>query len=776
MSGRPRLAIALWLAALLLAALFATRSVKVATDLTAFLPDAASEAEALLLDELRDGAAARLILVAIEGEAADRLARLSRQLAAELRQDARFRRVENGELGEDSELQAQLLSHRYLLSPAVTADRFTAGALRAALLERLDDLASPVEVLVKDWLARDPSGEMLAILQAWQPAQGPVYRDGVWMSADESRALLMLESVAPGFDLDAQSEIVNRIETAFASLGAEPATLVMTGPGPFSVMLQAQTSREATLFGALASVLMIAVLYFAYRSWRLVLLGALPLATAGLLGMLAVQLVYGGIHGITLAFGMTLIGVANDYPLHLFSHLHPGSVPRAVAERIWPVLRLSVLATSIAYLTLVLADFAGLAQLGLFTVTALAVAAFCTRVLIPRLLPADARDCGLGWARTVEQQLEQWPVRRWPALLLLAASAAVIALHTEPLWDDELAGLTPVPAKLQKLDGDLRAALGAADLRYLGVIRAPDAQAALQRSERLAEVLAAQQAAGALGGYDLAARYLPSIARQQARQAALPEPAQLRRALAEAQRDLPFQSGLFRPFLAEVEAARQQVPLTPPAIHGSLLGLRIAPLLFERHGEWLALVSLQDVRDPAAVSAAVTAADIPGTRLFDLKVESEQMVGRFRDDALDRIVFAVAATLLVMLWGLPLRRVPAVLLPYGAAVLAVAAAFHLAGLRLNLFHLVSLMLVAGVSMDYALFLSQPETDRAERARSLHAVTLCLVSTVSVFGILGLSQIPVLRAIGSTVTLGVLLSFGLALLGARPAREDENRVS
>ena len=64
-------------------------------------------------------------------------------------------------------------------------------------------------------------------------------------------------------------------------------------------------------------------------------------------------------------------------------------------------------------------------------------------------------------------------------------------------------------------------------------------------------------------------------------------------------------------------------------------------------------------------------------------------------------------------------------------------------------------------------------DRAEQLRTLHAVIVCSLTTLLVFALLGLSSIPVLRAIGVTVTLGVLFNFVLGLLVARqPATREE----
>jgi predicted exporter len=84
----------------------------------------------------------------------------------------------------------------------------------------------------------------------------------------------------------------------------------------------------------------------------------------------------------------------------------------------------------------------------------------------------------------------------------------------------------------------------------------------------------------------------------------------------------------------------------------------------------------------------------------------------------------------------------------------------------NLFHLVSLLLVAGLAVDYSLFLNRPATDEADRVRTLLSVSVGAGSTFAMFGFLALSAIPALQAIGLTVTLGILCAYVLSLLLAR----------
>jgi predicted exporter len=50
---------------------------------------------------------------------------------------------------------------------------------------------------------------------------------------------------------------------------------------------------------------------------------------------------------------------------------------------------------------------------------------------------------------------------------------------------------------------------------------------------------------------------------------------------------------------------------------------------------------------------------------------------------------------------------------------------------------------------------------------LHATLVCVGSALLVFGLLSTSALPVLRAIGLTVALGVLFHFCLSIQMARP---------
>jgi predicted exporter len=202
----------------------------------------------------------------------------------------------------------------------------------------------------------------------------------------------------------------------------------------------------------------------------------------------------------------------------------------------------------------------------------------------------------------------------------------------------------------------------------------------------------------------------------------------------------------------------------------------VGGLLLSGSGHVTALVSLNGLQDAAAIARV---AEANGAQLLDMKEASESLVAAYRGRVLAAL--GVAALLLVATVWIALRqprRVVRVLLPMALTTLLILAVLRGFGVELNLFHLVALILAAGLGLDYALFFDHAGDDRDDQLRTLHALIVCSLMTLLVFSLLALSSIPVLRAIGSTVAIGVLGNFMLALLVSRqvvPAREDPHQV-
>jgi len=767
MSSSKRLLLALlWLALLAVGGWAISQRLELSGDLRKFMPSAETPAQKLLIDELGEGPGSRLLLIGLSGADAETLAAQSQALAARLSADKQFTLVANGgDAGLDA-IPERLRPYRYLLSPTLDTQVFDEKFLREELDARVQDLGSPAAALIEPLLPSDPTLETLKVAESLQPANAPQRLHGVWFDKAGGTALLVAQTQAAGFDPKGQQFAVEAIQRAFAAVrGKSDSKMVMTGPGAFSVEIGGRTQREAQWIGVVDSIGLILLLLVAYRSWRTPLFGVLPLASAGLAGLGAVALMFDGVHGITVAFGFTLIGVVQDYPIHLFSHQRAGVSPWANARALWPTLATGVVATCIAYVTFLFSGVDGLKQLAVFTIAGLGIAALSTRWLLPALIdpaprdPADSPRLAGLWSR-----IAQLPRPRIALAVVAAIALSVIVFAPGAFWQNDLSKLTPVPEDALAHDAVLRGELGAPDVRYVIAVRGRDADAALRSSERLRPQLDRLTAAGAISGYDLAARYLPSAATQRARQAKLPPPATLRAALHTAVAATPFRADAFEAFVADVDRARHAPVLTRRDLKGTPLAASVDGLLVDGKDGTTALVSLAGLTDVQAV-ARVAAGN--GAQLLDLKEASESLVAAYRGRVLAAL--AVAALLLAATVWIALRtprRVLRVLLPMALTTLLILAILRGCGIELTLFHLVALILAAGLGLDYALFFDHAGDDYADQLRTLHALIVCSLMTLLVFSLLALSSIPVLRAIGSTVAIGVFANFVLALLVSR----------
>ncbi len=781
MAWHRAVCIVIWLSLLAATGAWVSHGLRISGDLREFLPAPKTSNQRLLMQQAGEGSGSRLLLLALAGGNPDELAQHSRDLRDALRDAPELVWISNGEDDLDAVPEA-LQDYRYLLSPGPGEGSLDAGSLRQSVQQRLQDLASPAAALIAPLIARDPTLETLRLVEAWTPSREPPRFDGVWLSADSQHALLLVQTRAAGFDPTGQQAALARLRNAHAELLTEPGdsdatiTLEISGPGAFGERMAAQTRGEASTLGGIASIAMLLLLLLAYRSLSLPLLAALPLASGGIAGLAATAIGFGDVHGITLAFGFTLLGVAQDYPVHLLSHRHLGTPSRETARAIWPTLAAGAGSSCIAYLIFLFAGVSALQQLAVFTIVGLATAALATRYGMPFVLANTHHDVAeQRWPTLLQGLLLQRRIPRWPAWILAGACTAVIAFGHAPWWNDNLASLTPVPAELLQRDAELRSELGAPDVRWLLVLRAADVETALQSSEALREELDNLVASKVVDSIDYAARYLPSAATQLMRQAHLPDAAVLQANLQLALLDLPFKPNAFDGFRAAVEQARQLPPLTPSGIKDTPLALRIESLLqtdaqAEPNSRTLALFMLSGIQQPQALAAwAATHADVD---LVDLKQTAQTLAAEWRVRVLNAVAAAALLLLLAMRVALSSwQRCVRVLLPVTLGTACVIAALHALAIPLTLFHLVSLVLATGIGVDYALFFERAGDDAVDQRRTLHAVVICSISTLLVFALLALSQIPVLRAIGLTVALSVLphvlLSVWLATTPSNP---------
>ncbi|HSV34490.1 MAG TPA: hypothetical protein VLI46_02975 [Ramlibacter sp.] len=619
--------------------------------------------------------------------------------------------------------------------------------------EALGVLYQPSTGRLSQW-TQDP----LNLWQSWWSARAAESRarprDGLlWLSHEGLEwVVLPYEITGKAFAMNGDAVYGDALRQARdAALKAVPQARTLEAGLPLHAEAAAvQASREVNTigWGSLAAVLLL--VWLAFRSLRPILLVGVSLAVGTAVALSVTAWVFGEVHLLTLVFGASLVGVAEDYGIHYFASRQgaPGAPPRPLMRQLFPGLVLALATSVIAYLTLGLAPFPGLRQMAVFSAVGL-LAAFITvvcwfpwldRGVVPRSRFADG----------IAASLARWPTLRptrglaWVlAGIALVGAGGLARLHTS----DDIRGLQSSPPALVQAQVEVSRALGMPSAGQFYLVRGASVQQVLEREEALKARLAPLVAAGALGGFSAVSDWVPSIAQQRA----------------DAQLTQHVESAV----LARVNAVLGE-KLARPAFTGTPLTLQAwldHPMSAPARGLWLgetgpqtaSVVMLRGLHGPAQLPRLAAAADgLDGVRWVDKASEVSLLLGRYRTAMTWLLLAGYLAVLGALVWRYGGHAWRAWLPTAIASALTVAALGWL-GQPFQLFNVLALVLLLGIGVDYGIFLMEHPGD----GRAWLAVVLGAASTWLAFGLLALSSTPALRAFGLTLMLGIALVWALS---------------
>lgn len=632
----------------------------------------------------------------------------------------------------------------------------------------LNDLLSPLGTGRLGAWQDDPFGFFRRWLQA-RAAETPVRPvDGVLrVDADSLHfVVLPMQLRAGAFALQAQREVMpllNQARTAAEQVG--PGVTVRSSGMIFpAAAAAAQASHELSTIGWGSIVGIILITWVTFRSLRPIGLILLSLGV-GTIGALAVTaFFYDRVHLLTLVFGASLIGVAEDYGMHYLcvsDRESRGGV--AVVRELLPSLSLALLTTVIAFIGLGASPFPGLQQIAVFSAVGL-ISAWLTVVLwFPAL---DGKQIGrarvVAWFNILRvrwMRLSQGRGR----LALGAATLVFSAIGIARLYtDDDIRLLQSLPEALIQEQTDVGRILDVPFAAQLYVMRASSDELLLQREEALRERLDSLVQLRALTGYQAVSTWVPSLERQRANARLMNE-----RMLAPTG---PLHG--LRNLLEEDEAwetgVRSGVPVAEPlTVQSWLTSSMSQPMRMLWVGqvgnEYVSVVTLKGVVNERLPDLEAAAVGLNGVKWADKVASISSVLGRYRV----RMSWVLAASYLAI-WLIILPRYGRgawrILAPSISATAVSLAVIGWSGQPLQLFHVLALYLVFGLGVDYAIFLSE-QTPESEGDVSF-AVGLAAVSTVLSLGLLALSATPVLHAFGLIMLVGITVSLLAAPLFCR----------
>lgn len=570
--------------------------------------------------------------------------------------------------------------------------------------------------------------------------------------------MIMLTLAGDPFSSQVQGRILGEISAQNLKLQQAGVSLRMSGMILHAEAGARQASHEILTIGIGSLLGIIVMMLGVFRQFKPLLLMMFPIVVGCLAAAAVTMLVFGRVHLITFAFGAGLVGVSIDYALHFLCERQVSS-SGTVLRKILPGLSLGLFSSVMAYAAQAFAPFPGLQQMAVFSVVGL-IASWLTVVLWFPLLTQKDSDHALNVVKKLGLIRRCFPkVEESPVLIILLLLMVVVSLNSiiSSKNLDDIRLLQTSPESLLMQEKETQQLLGGTSSSQFLLINAGSLEACLQKEESIMPLLDSLQNQGVVHGYQAVSQQLPSFQRQA-------ENIKLIKQLYKQQLNVLYDK-LHLPNDKLLEARSE---LNKATMH------QLSPALWsQQQGSkmWLDMIVTQDskvaatvirftgVMDNDAKQALTTlASNNQGVMYIDQVQNMSNLMSAYRKEVTGWIVWAYLGVLFILVLRYKRQVWRVVLPPLLASLFTLALLVHLEQ-GLNLFHLMALILVLGIGLDMGIFL----TETGGSSHTWLAVSLSSYTSLLAFGLLALSDTPVLHHFGLTVLIGLLAVLLLAVI-------------
>lgn len=623
----------------------------------------------------------------------------------------------------------------------------TPMALSGALLQ--DD---PLFLLQNFLQEASGGGSVFRMLNGW-----PLLEN------DKSAALILpFYTTLDVYDLNANSRLAGGVAQAKQQLLLDYPDVRMSALGAALYVHHSvsQSRREVSIVGV-GSIVAILLLFLWWLRSPLPLLASLLTLGAGLLVAFALMVaMFGSVHLVALVFCSTVLGMGIDYALHFFAHRKHGLSGFDSLRRIVTPSGMGMLTSALAFLALALVPFPGFRQVALMS----SIGLVSVWISVMLWLPYMAFGLRL---QPVPFQANHWlniaPIKKTSlAILVLVLALCMVPGVLQLTPQDDIRLLQATHSTLRDAEERLQHWLGFRPEAAYFLITGNSEQDALDNMQMLCDQL----------------RQLSPVKAQRARCLTdwLPGPQRQRQnhqLLARLAQDQSVWNGLLdlglQPELLQRYREQLQQRLSVLGIDAFLASSASAANGFLWLGQFDSMVAgvvqVSGVGDSTELE--LLASQLPGVNWIDPVSEFSAMFRQFRQQGALYVFASYLLLLLSLAFRYGLRGAVAVSWPVLLAVIVVLGVSGYAGLPFNLFSVLALILVAGMGIDYGIFLREGDASHPSRV----AVMMSAATTLLAFGLLALSQTIAVRSFGIVVLIGVSVVLMGTLLTYSTTKED-----
>ena len=643
-------------------------------------------------------------------------------------------------------------------------------------------LLSLESIITKAQLLRDPLGiteKSLKSIMLGNITYNIKVINNVLFSQDEKHILIVTKTRFKSFDINEGQALLDKINQIISDMKKKVTPdfqIKLLGGHIYAVSSANLIKRDLTTIFILSSLGIILLYSLSFRNIRVLFLSLIPIFSGIISGFFMVSVIFGNIHGITLVFGSTLIGICIDYSLHYFSSyiMNNNNTSESgiqAINRVKKSLFFGYLSTSIIFVVFIFSDLKFLQEVAVFSISGISVAFIITIFILPhyRFKSSIKKGILINKLSLLLHAANNFSFNRRNAILIIISIIFVTSLYlaVNNQFDNDITKLNYNSKEIMEKEHEFHNRYGDLSSSYMIVIKSQSLDDILQKNDLIYQILSEAKKNKLINGFFNIHPFLPSKKTQQKhinQLLSLNWPI-IKTKIDRVARNLGFNNDAFLPFYQDITKAKSgEYPyITLQNIKQSPFNSFIDESLLKRNNYYYLFsyfkslpnsdntLLIKKLNQPKDNIYYINQIDLIKQVMTMLKQEMSYFL---------LMAFIIIGMVLLILYK-DIKKSLIAVMPAILGITCSLALFSLFDHNINIISLFAIILVLGIGLDYGIFMLGGMNKKIDNHTPL-AIIIAALTTILSFGILIISKNVALSSIGMIILPGIFFTVIFAL--------------
>ncbi len=590
-------------------------------------------------------------------------------------------------------------------------------------------------------------------------------------SKDLKHLLVITKPQYKAFDIDKNVLLLKDLQNIIQKMSYQnkDINIKILGGAVYSVN-SAKLIRKDISTILIISILSILLLYIlSFRSPKVLILSILPVFVGIITGIFVLSLFYKSIHGITLVFGTSLIGICIDYTTHFFSsYLFNNSQDNK--ERRQKALRGILKSLLFGYLTTVLAfiifNFSNLRilkEIAIYSCFGITVAFLISVLIVPQfVISQKMRPSKLLVSYSELFMRFLYPQKTFRNFLLAIVIFIIIAsvfIISDTKINNRISDFNYIPREVKDIESEIFTRYGDISSNHIIISAGSTLQHSLQLNDKVYKVLQHAKKNNIIQNYFNISPFFPSINKQKQIVSKIlsVDWDVIKNNFIKVGQKSGFKINAFDSFFKEVNQLKYYYNyINTKDIQNSPFSSYLNEV-YKKSKKQHIIISYFKAKNNHNISNLIQNIQNLDNNIYYINRSNlfNQIVEILNKEIIFFILISLLATgiFLILLYK-DIKKSIIAFLPSILGIITMLSTITLLNLNINIISLFALVLIIGIGVDYGIFVVNSYISGWDNHTPL-SVSIAAVTTILSFGILIISGNKALFTIGLVTFLGIL---------------------